>query len=160
MSAAKSSLKHDRGMRAVRRVREVKERDSRIGLLHALTAVRDREAHLEELRTALQQAVTRDASTLDDFVVSRHLLAMMAVAVGEAEHRLSDARTVATEAHHRWQTDKAGMKAIDHLLEARALQRADEAARAEVRETDDVVGRLHGTRQASGLSTSTVGGHA
>ena len=138
-----SNSRHDRGMRAVHRVREVRERDSRIGLLHALTAVRDRESRLEELRNALEQAVTRDADTLDDFVVSRHLLAMMAVAVGEAEERLLSARTVATEAHHRWQHDKAGIKAIEHLLEQRALHRAEEAARDEVREVDDVVGRLH-----------------
>lgn len=137
---------HDRGMRAVRRVREVRERDSRIGLLHALTAVRNREARLEELRTALEQAVTRKADTLDDFVVSRQLLATMAVAVGEAEHRLVAARTVATEAHQRWQSDKAGMKAIEHLLEQRAIDRAEERARAEVREVDDVVGNLHGAR--------------
>ena len=141
-----STVQHDRGMRAVRRVREVRERDSRIGLLHALTAVRDREARLEELRNALEQAVTRDADTLDEFVVSRQLLATMARAVGEAEQRLADARTVATAAHHRWQADKAGMKAIEHLLEERATARADEADRAEVREVDDVVGRLHGNR--------------
>ncbi len=147
MSTAKEQ---DRGMRAVRRVREVRERDSRVGLLHALTTVRDREAHLEELRTALQQAVTREADSLDDFVVSRHLLATMAVAIGEAEHRLTDARTVATAAHQRWQADKAGMKAIEHLLETRAEQRADDAARAEVRETDDVVGRLHGSPRLLG----------
>ncbi len=140
----------DRGMKAVRRVREVRERDSRIGLLQALATVRDREAHLEELRNALQQAVTRDADTLDDFVVSRHLLAMMAVAVGEAEERLQSARTVATEAHHRWQRDKAGIKAIEHLLEQRALHRAEEAARDEVREVDDVVGRLHGSTAGHG----------
>jgi flagellar biosynthesis chaperone FliJ len=146
MSAA--SNHHDRGMQAVRRVREVRERDSRIGLLHALTAVRDREAKLEELRNALEQAVTRDADTLDQFVVSRQLLATMARAVGEAEHRLAAARTVATAAHHRWQADKAGMKAIEHLLEQRAVARADEAARAEVREVDDVVGRMHTGRSA------------
>ena len=150
--------KHDRGMHAVHRVREVRERDSRIGLLHALTTVRDREARLEELRNALEQAVIRDADTLDDFVVSRHLLATMAVAVGEAEQRLSSARTVATEAHHRWQLDKAGIKAIEHLLEQRAMHRAEEAARAEVREVDDVVGRLHGTRVSTGSTTGRVVG--
>jgi len=139
-------VQHDRAMKAVHRVREVRERDSRVGLLHALTAVREREAHLDELRTALEQAITRQADTLDDFVVSRHLLAMMATAVGEAEQRLAAARTVATEAHHRWQSDKTGIKAIDHLLEQRAEQRREEAGRAEVRELDDVVGRLHGAR--------------
>jgi flagellar biosynthesis chaperone FliJ len=146
MSAASSH--HDRGMRAVRRVREVRERDSRIGLLHALTAVRDREAKLEELRNALEKAVTREADTLDQFVVSRILLGTMAEAVGEAEHRLAAARTVAAVAHQRWQADKAAMKAVEHLLEQRGLARADEAARAEVREVDDVVGRLHMGRSA------------
>src|SRR5204863_1333823 len=97
------NTQQDKGMKAVRRVREVRERDSRIGLLHALSSVRDRETRVEELRTALEQAVTRDADTLDEFVVSRQLLATMASAVGEAEQRLAAARTVATAAHHRWQ---------------------------------------------------------
>ena len=152
-----SRVQHDRGMKAVRRVREVRERDSRVGLLHALTTVRDREAQLEELRNALEQAVTRSADTLDEFVVSRHLLAMMAVAIGEAEQRLASARTVATEAHHRWQADKAGVNAIEHLLEQRALHRAEEAARDEVREVDDVVGRLHGTAPAGAATVDRRG---
>ena len=139
---------HDKGMKAVRRVREVRERDSRIGLLHALTTVRDREAQLEELRAALDQAVKRDADTLDQFVVSRQLLATMAAAVRDAEQRLSGARTLATAAHHRWQDDKAGLKAIEHLLEQRAQARAAQHARDEVRELDDVVGRLHAGRSA------------
>lgn len=149
-----STAKRDRGMKAVRRVREVRERDSRIGLLHALTAVRDREVHLEELRSALDQAVTRDADTLDAFVVSRQLLATMALAVREAEERLASARTVATEAHHRWQTDKTAMRAIENLLERRVRLRAEEAARAEVREVDDVVGRLHGAHTPAGSGRS------
>jgi flagellar biosynthesis chaperone FliJ len=85
-------------------------------------------------------------------VVSRQLLATMAAAVGEAEQRLTAARTVATAAHHRWQADKAGLKAIEHLLEQRAQARAEEQSRAEVREVDDVVGRLHaaGSTQSAG----------
>ncbi len=133
----------DRGMRAVARVREVRERDSRIGLLQAVTNVRTREEQLAELQVALEQAATRDADTLEEFVVSRHLLAAMAVAVREAEQRLDASRTVAVEAHHRWQADKARVRAIEHLLEQRALLRAEEAARAELREVDDIVGRLH-----------------
>ena len=143
MTAPSRRNEQDRGMRAVARVREVRERDSRVGLLQALTNVRTREDQLTELRTALDQASVRDADTLDAFVVSRHLLAAMAVAVREAEQRLDASRTVAVEAHHRWQADKARVRAIEHLLEERALRRAEEADRAEVRETDDIVGRLH-----------------
>jgi flagellar biosynthesis chaperone FliJ len=141
-------------MRAVRRVREVRERDSRTGLLRALSAVREREAAVTAMRTALEQALVREADTLDAFVVSRHLLGTMASALRDAEERVEAARTVAVEAHQRWQADKAGLKAIEHLLEMRALERATEAARAEVRETDDVVGRLHSVRSAASVATS------
>ena len=133
----------DRGMRAVARVREVRERDSRLGLLDALNSVRLRENQLEELETALAQANAREADTLDDFALSRHLLSAMAHAVHAARIRLDASRTVATEAHSRWQADKARVRAIEHLLEQRALRRAEEADRAEAREVDDIVGRLH-----------------
>jgi flagellar FliJ protein len=141
MSAPRRS-QTDRGLRAVARVREVRERDSRIGLLHALTTVRSREEELASLQVALDHAAQHDADTLDDFVVSRGLLTGMAVAVREATHRLDAGRTVATQAHARWRDDKARVRAIEQLLERRAQRRADEVARAEVREVDDIVGRL------------------
>ena len=62
-----SGNEQDRGMRAVARVREVRERDSRIGLLQAMSNVRMREEQLSELRTALGQAMTRSADTLCGF---------------------------------------------------------------------------------------------
>jgi flagellar biosynthesis chaperone FliJ len=133
----------DRGMHAVARVREVRERDSRVGLLQATTNVRMREEQLTERRAALDEAMTRSVDTLDGFVTSRHLLAATAVSVREAETRLDAGRTVAVEAHHRWQADKSRLRAIEHLLEERALARAEEADRAERRETDDIVNRLH-----------------
>ncbi len=136
----------DRGMRAVARVREVRERDSRVGLLHAMGTVRTREAELLDLQQALETASGREATSLDDFVVSRQLLAAMAVAVREAEQRLDASRIVATEAHSRWQADKSRVRAIEHLLEERALRRAEDARRADQREVDDVIGRLHSRR--------------
>ena len=89
---------HDRGIKAVARVREVRERDSRIGLLAALQTVRDREQQLAGLRAALEAAQAPQAGTMADFVVARSLLTSMAVAVREAEQRLESARTVAAEA--------------------------------------------------------------
>ena len=139
----------DRGMGAVVRVREVRERDSRVGLLQALEGVRVREAQLAELETALAQATARDADTLDQFVVSRQLLTAMAQAAGEARRRLESSRVVAAEAHARWQADKARVRAVEHLLEQRALRRAEKADRAEAREVDDIVSRLHQRRGAA-----------
>jgi flagellar export protein FliJ len=129
-------------MRAVARVREVRERDSRIGLLQALTTVRIREEELAALRGALDEAAQRVEGDLDGYAASRRLLTGMAVGVREAEHRLEGSRTVAAEAHARWQADKARVRAIEQLLERRVTRRAEEAARAEVREIDDIVGRL------------------
>jgi flagellar biosynthesis chaperone FliJ len=134
---------HDRGMKAVARVREVRERDSRIGLLQALETVRQREERLAELQRALTEAQDRETGSVDDFVVARSLLTSMAVAVREAERSVETARTIATEAQSRWQSDKARLRAIRHLIKERALQRAEHVRRAEVREIDDIVGSLH-----------------
>jgi flagellar protein FliJ len=142
----------DRGMRAVARVREVRERDSRVGLLQALGQVRTREEQLATLRDALQEAQTRAADTVEAFVLSRNLLAAMAVGVREAEMRLHAGRIVAAEAHHRWQADVTRVRAIEHLLEERALRRAGEADRAETRETEDIVTRLHGRNHGRAAS--------
>ncbi len=133
----------DRGLRAVARVREVRERDSRLGLLHALGRVRDHEARVDGLGTALDQAASRSVETLSDFTVSRTMLRAMAEALTGAQHELESCRVVAIEAHHRWQSDKAAVRAIEHLLDERARLRAEAAARAENREIDDIVSRLH-----------------
>jgi flagellar FliJ protein len=134
----------DRALAAVRRVRELREQDSRVGLAQAVTAVRDREAALGALRTALAEAAERPAATGDELVILRGALATMAGVVREAEVRLDASRTVATEAHHRWQADRTRVRAIDLLLERRAAARAETADRAETRELDDVVARRAG----------------
>lgn len=136
------SRDEDRGMRAVARVRAVRERDSRIGLLQALTTVRLREEELGTLRATLEEAARRVEGDLDDFAASRRLLTGMAAMVREAEHRLEGSRTVAAEAHVRWQADKARVRAIEQLLDHRAERRAEDEARADVREIEDIVGRL------------------
>jgi flagellar biosynthesis chaperone FliJ len=141
---------HDRGMKAVARVREVRERDSRIGLLQALDGVREREARLEELNRALEEAQSFKSGTAGGFVAARAMLTSMAHEVRLAEQRLESARTVATEAHHRWQADKARLRAIRHLIQERALERVEHARRAEIREVDDIVGSLHARRSALG----------
>ena len=137
------TISHDRGLRAVARVREVRERDSRLGLLHALGRVRDQEAHVEALAAALDAAASRSFAPLPEFTAARSMLRAMAEALHAAEHAPESRRLVALDAHPRWQADKAAVRAIEHLLDERARQRAEEAARAETREIDDIVARLH-----------------
>ena len=138
-----TTTSHDRGLRAVARVREVRERDSRIGLLHALGRVRDQEAHVEALSVALDEAASRSFTTVSEFTSARGMLRAMAEALQAAEHDLESRRVVALQAHTRWQADKAAVRAIEHLLDERARVRAEAAARAETREIDDIVSRLH-----------------
>ena len=142
----------DRGLHAVARVREVRERDSRAGLLQALTNVRTREAEVAEREQALVDASARTWGSLDEYAASRPFLEATAHAVREAQQRLAASTTVATEARSRWQADKTRVRAIEHLLEVRAERARAEALRAEARETDDIVGGRWGR--------TTGGGHA
>jgi len=151
----------DRGLRAVARVREVRERDSRAGLLQALSNVRSRETELAERAQALATASSRSYGTLGEFVVGRQFLEATAQGVVEAQRRLAASTTVATEARGRWQADKTRARAIEHLLEVRAERARAEALRAEARETDDIVGgRAAGTNRPDTHDGDDEGGHA
>lgn len=130
----------DRGLHAVARVREVRERDSRAGLLQALTNVRTREAELAQRRRELDEASARTFGSLGDFATGRRFLEATATAAVEAERRLATSTTVAIEARSRWQADKTRSRAVEHLLEVRAERARAAALRAETRETDDIVG--------------------
>src|SRR5687768_15555641 len=88
----------DRGLQAVARVREVRERDSRAGLLQALANVRTREAELAERRRALAEASERSFGSLGEFATGRQFLDNTAQAVLEAQRRVTSSTTVATEA--------------------------------------------------------------
>ena len=130
----------DRGLQAVARVREVRERDSRAGLLQALSIVRTREAELAEHQRALAEASARPWGSLDEYAATRPFLEATAHAVREAQQRLAASTTVATEARSRWQADKTRARAIEHVLEVRAERARAEALKAEARDTDDIVG--------------------
>ena len=150
----------DRGLAAVARVREVRERDRRAGLLQALAIVRTRESELAEREQALAAASSRSYGSLGDFVVGRQFLDSTAHAVLEAERRLAAGTTVATEARSRWQADKTRVRAIEHLLEVRADRARAEALRAEAREIDDIVGGRPAHRSRPSDHGATEGGHA
>jgi flagellar export protein FliJ len=161
-----SAHTRDRGLHAVARVREVRERDSRIGLLQALTNVRTREAELAAREQALAAATARSFATIGEFVVGRQFLEASAQDVVAAQRRLAASTTVATEARNRWQADKTRVRAIEHLLEVRAERARAEALQAEARETDDIVGGRaarhgsHGSTHSPAPDPTTEGGHA
>jgi len=128
----------DRGLAAVARVREVREHDSRLGLVEALRDLRTHEARVADLEDSLRQHssfVSGDAAT---FVALRESLTALRESLLAEHARLSVARTVAMDADARWQADRSRLGAVEGLLERRAAERRVERRRAEDRDLDEV----------------------
>lgn len=131
----------DAGMRAVARVRGVREQDSRLGLRRATSDEREAVRRLEVVTTRL--AETAETAPTDGdlagFLLTRASAQAMAAEAARARDALARARTIATEAHSHWQRDKTRLSAVELLLERRAQERRAERARRELVEIDDLV---------------------
>ena len=133
-----SAAEQDRGLGAVRRVRDSREQDSRCGLQHALNAVRRREAKAEEIRSRRAEAGSFAAGSLTDFRSHVARDAGLAALKRRALDRAESSRLVAEEATRRWQHDRRQVRVVDLLLERRAEQCARERARREAHQLDDL----------------------
>lgn len=141
----------DRGLAAVARVREVREHDSRLGLVEALRDLRAREARVGALEDSLRRHSASASGGLHDgaaFVALRASLDALRESLVAERARLSVAQTVAMDADARWQSDRSRLGAVEGLLERRAVERRVERRRAEDRDLDEVAsqGWLRRTR--------------
>lgn len=147
MSARPGATTHDRGMRAVERVRAVRERDSRTGLQHA-TAERDRlRARLADLTQRLATTPASADGETGSFLALRGALLSLGQAIGLAEQEVAAAQRIADSAHAHWSQDKTRLAAVESLLERRAAARAAERVRREARELDDIAAQLWSRQQ-------------
>ncbi|MCL8027696.1 flagellar FliJ family protein [Nocardioides bruguierae] len=140
----------DPGLAAVARVRAVRERDSRLGLVKALAEVREREAEVARLEQSLQVHGRQLDGDMGRFVVLCQSLAVLREAASDARRRAESAALVATDAQSYWTSDKARLGAVEGLMERRADERRAEAVRAADAVTDEVasVGWLRRSRAA------------
>ena len=138
MSAAEA----DRGMRAVERVRGVRERDSRIGLQQALVEQERHRARLVALEDRLASASGWQEGDTWAYLALRGSLTALGEAIGEAGKSLEAATQISRSAHAHWSSDKTRLSAVESLLERRAEARRAEIARVEVRELDDISAQL------------------
>lgn len=131
----------DAGMRAVARVRGVREQDSRLGLRRARSDEREAVRRVEVVTSRLaENAETAPTdSDLAGFLLTRASAQAMAAEAALARDALARARTIATEARSHWQRDKTRLSAVELLLERRAQERRAERARRELVEIDDLV---------------------
>ncbi|TIC78630.1 flagellar FliJ family protein [Nocardioides sp. GY 10127] len=138
----------DAGLAAVARVRSVRERDSRLGLVKALAEARAREAEVARLESAMRVHGRDLEGDMGRFVVLCQSLAVLREAASDARRRAESAAVVATDAQSHWGSDRARLSAVEGLMERRAEERAAEAARDAAAETDEIasVGWLRRSR--------------
>ncbi len=146
------SAPHDRGLRAVSRVRDVRERDSRLGLQQALREQAALQNRLDELQDAMRAHGSFVSGDMHQFVALQQSLAVLREAAAEARHDLEGAAVISASARSHWHHDKTRLSAVEGLLERRADERAAEAQTREAHELDDVAGRLWLRRAAEEAS--------
>jgi len=116
------SALHDRGLVAVRRVREARER----------------EAEAAALRGRLASAPAFDTGTTDEFLGHTVLVRALAELVAEKEEAVRRSATVAEEARRRWGLDRQAVRTVELLLERRAEERRQVRARREAADLDEL----------------------
>lgn len=131
------STVHDAGLRAVSRVRSVRERDSRIGLVQALAEERALTDRLCTIHDHLGSLAPYGSGELGGFLErQRDVLAWSHAAI-ETRAALESAELLTLAARERWTSDKTRLAAVETLLERRAAERRAERQRREDRALDE-----------------------
>lgn len=136
------SARHDRGLHAVSRVRDVRERDSRLGLQQALREQSALQTRLDELQDAMRTHGSFVSGDMHQFVALQQSLAVLREAAGDARREVEGAAVISASALSHWHRDKTRLSAVEGLLERRADERTAETRAKEAHELDDVAGRL------------------
>lgn len=146
------STHHDPGLRVVARVRGVRERDSRIGLVEALTEERAARTRVADLEARLGEIATHESGDVVSFVTRQQHVDALVQALAAGHVGVESAQLVALAARDRWRTDRSRLAAVESLLERRAAVRLHERRRREGRELDAVGEELWRRRRAAGES--------
>jgi len=135
----------DRGLKAVARVREVRDRDSLLGLRQAGAELLARQAEADLVQETIREQTSDHAAGehgMSQFAAQRQVLMALSQAARRADQEVETAAHLQAAAHERWQQDRARLRAVQNLLELRAEAWDAEAARSVARELDDIGGRL------------------
>ena len=139
MTARKRDQDPDAGMRAVARVRGVREQDSRLGLARAAADERAAARRLDAVRRQLADTELPATSDPAGFALASAVASAIAGEVTGAGAALAVAGTVTASAREHWQRDKTRLEAVELLLARREEQRRTERLRRETAEVDDLV---------------------
>ena len=128
----------DRGLAAVRRVRVARENDSRVGLQQALGERRTTADAAARAQERLAAAPAFAAGGAVEFHVHRQVLTALATDRRATEDAAAVSDRIADEARRHWVADRTAVRVADLLLGRRAEARAEERARREAADLDDL----------------------
>lgn len=128
----------DAGMRAVARVRGVREQDSRLGLTRATADEREAVRRLAAAESTLTGAAAQVWVDLPGYLAARSAAAALAADASRARRDLAVAGTVSDAAREHWLRDRTRLSAVELLLQRRAERRAAERDRREHAEADEL----------------------
>ncbi|WP_370250538.1 hypothetical protein [Nocardioides sp.] len=140
------TTRHDPGLRAVARVREVRERDAETELRDALATERAAQADRAEIEEIIAAPAPSEGAAL---VLVRS--ALVDLHEPWRERRAAHEQSVrdSQDARGRWTQAHARRRAVEQLLERRAAERAAERARREAAALDDIAGQRWARQRAA-----------
>ena len=153
------TARHD-PLRAVARVRRVREQDSRLGLVQASRELDEARGRLELLQGQLSQGdplAGRGAGSAAAFVAHRTGLVHLTDHVVQARESVDTAASVAASATAHWQSDRSRLKAIELLQDRRAEERRAELQRAEAAALDEIATQAWARAQRAARQTPAPG---
>lgn len=135
MSNLKQSLT---AMRAVARVRDIREKESRRALQHALATQRAHAQHVTDLQDYLVESGSLPFTDATAFTAHRSFLLTTGHALTEAKEHEQVAAEASAQALGAWQHDKTQINAVEMLIERRVEETRKQAARLEAAQLDEI----------------------
>lgn len=126
------------GLRGLVRLRNLRERDSRLGLATALIEENAAAARVRALEDQVADAPGDEVSDAGAFRARQHRLEALATALAEARAAQASAHQLALAARSRWMEDRTRLAAVESLVARRAAAVRAERQRRENREMDEI----------------------
>jgi flagellar FliJ protein len=134
------------------RLRNLRERDSRIGLATALHEEREAAAKLADLQQLLESLPMPATSDLAAFHGRQHTMDLVRDALAQTRATLETAGHLTAAARERWISDRSRLAAVESLVERRAAVERAERQRRETRDLDEVAEQLWRRRTLSAVA--------
>ncbi len=137
-------------LRGLVRLRNLRERDSRLGLATALIEENVAAARVRALEDQVSDTPELEASDLEAFRARQHRIEALLTALSEARAAHASAQHLTLAARSRWMEDRTRLAAVESLIARRAAAVRAERRRRENRELDAIGEDLW--RRAQGAS--------